>query len=257
MTGLDDALLAQVEDACLNASAPPQQRWLDGWLLRLSPGKARRARCVHALGPGRLPLQARIEAAAALYAQVSLPLVMRMTPFTEPPGLDAQLATLGWQREGETSVMVCTGLPSHALRSDPPGLSWRLLAADEYAAAVGALRGSAPVEIASHALRLRHSPVPYQGYAFCTADGSVQACGQVARDGHLAGLYDVFTSPAARGQGLAGYLCERLLSLAATDGGTVGYLQVDIDNAAARKVYRRLGFVDGYPYHYRQPPQAQ
>ena len=41
---LPEALLSRVEDAGINASAPPQQRWLDGWLLRFSPGKAKRAR---------------------------------------------------------------------------------------------------------------------------------------------------------------------------------------------------------------------
>ncbi len=45
-------LLARIEDAGLNASAPPQQRVLDGWLLRFSPGKAKRARCVNAIGVG-------------------------------------------------------------------------------------------------------------------------------------------------------------------------------------------------------------
>ena len=53
----------------LNASAPPAQWWVDGWLVRAWPGKARRARCVNALAPGavadtkrlmRAPLRARI-----------------------------------------------------------------------------------------------------------------------------------------------------------------------------------------------------
>jgi hypothetical protein len=44
--------LSRIEDAGLNASAPPQQRWLDGWLLRFSPGKANRARCINALAAG-------------------------------------------------------------------------------------------------------------------------------------------------------------------------------------------------------------
>ena len=47
--GLSDrwpaSLLSRIEDAGLNASAPPQQRWMDGWIVRTSPGKARRARC--------------------------------------------------------------------------------------------------------------------------------------------------------------------------------------------------------------------
>ena len=55
----DDLLASRVEDAGLNASAPPQQRWLDGWLLRLNPGKARRARCINSVAEGRQPLNKR------------------------------------------------------------------------------------------------------------------------------------------------------------------------------------------------------
>ena len=33
----------------------------------------------------------------------------------------------------------------------------------------------------------------------------------------------------------------------------MGYLQVDAANEVARRIYRRLGFVDGYSYHYRTP----
>ena len=50
-------LARRIEDAGLNASAPPQQAFVDGWLLRLSPGKAKRARCINALQRGRLPLE--------------------------------------------------------------------------------------------------------------------------------------------------------------------------------------------------------
>lgn len=46
---IDSVGLSRIEDAGLNASAPPQQRWLDGWLLRYCPGKAKRARCINAL----------------------------------------------------------------------------------------------------------------------------------------------------------------------------------------------------------------
>ena len=58
----DPALLSRIEDAGLNASAPPQQLWLDGWLVRFSPGKAKRARCVNAVALGRLPVDERLHA---------------------------------------------------------------------------------------------------------------------------------------------------------------------------------------------------
>ena len=46
----------RIEDAGLNASAPPQQRVLDGWLLRFSRAKAKRARCINAICASRMPL---------------------------------------------------------------------------------------------------------------------------------------------------------------------------------------------------------
>ena len=48
-SGLPRTLLSRIEDAGLNASAPPQQVCVDGWLVRLSPGNAHRSRCTNAL----------------------------------------------------------------------------------------------------------------------------------------------------------------------------------------------------------------
>lgn len=78
----DAMLLSRVEDAGLNASAPPQQRWIDGWLLRFSPGKAKRALHQRGSGAGRSPLNERLAACAKVVAQARLPLIVRITPFT-------------------------------------------------------------------------------------------------------------------------------------------------------------------------------
>ena len=88
------------------------------------------------------------------------------------------------------------------------------------------------------------------------AQGEVVACAQVAIEGEIVGLYDVFTAESARGRGHAERLCRHLLGHAANAGARVGYLQVDAGNDAARRIYHRLGFVDGYAYHYRTPPDG-
>jgi predicted GNAT family acetyltransferase len=69
----------------------------------------------------------------------------------------------------------------------------------------------------------------------------------------LVGLYDVFTAPEVRGQGLARRLCCTLLAQAGAAGAKIAYLQVETDNAPARAIYHRLGFDDAYSYHYRAP----
>ena len=252
---MDETLLSRIEDAGLNASAPPLQRWLDGWLLRFSPGKAKRARCINALAVGRLPQAQRLRLALDAYAQAGLPALVRITPFTQPPGLDDWLAAQGWGALDDTRVMVNPQLPIAEPPPLPAGTVWQALDAAAYAEAVGALRGSPPGQRRAHAVRLASSPVAYCGFAIRRDDdGSVLACGQFAREADIVGLYDVHTHPQARGQGLASTLCKRLLSLSALEGATLAYLQVEPSNEAARRIYRRLGFADAYAYHYRQAP---
>jgi len=251
---LDERLLSRIEDAGINASAPPQQRWLDGWIVRTSPGKARRARCVNAVAHGRLPLEEKLALAERVFRDAGLPMVVRITRFTLPEDLDARLAALGWQKLDDTRVMVCPQLPTVAPPPLPAGTRWEQLKAADFAETVGELRGSPHSQRVAHAERLLASPVPYQGFAISrTADGAVLACGQFAREAELVGLYDVFTRENQRGQGLARLLCERLLSLATNEGAQIGYLQTEADNHAARAIYQRLGFSDQYSYHYRQP----
>lgn len=251
----NDELLSRIEDAGLNASAPPQQRWLDGWLIRLSPGKARRARCINALASGRLCLEDKLALAGEAFRLAGLPLLVRITRFTQPAGLDAQLAARGYTVLDPTRVMVKVALQAGPLAVLPAGLRLDALEAEAFALSVGALRDSTPEECAGHAHRLIHSPVPYQGYVLRdTASSQVLACGQFAREGRLVGLYDVFTAAQARGRGMASLLCEHLLCVSACEGATVAYLQVAADNRSALRIYQRLGFVDGYGYHFRQPP---
>jgi ribosomal protein S18 acetylase RimI-like enzyme len=246
----DEAFLSRIEDAGLNASAPPEQRWLDGWLLRLSPGKAKRARCINAVAEGRLPLAERMGLARAAYREAGLPLILRVTPFTRPAGLEDALAGQGWRRFDDTRVMVWRDF-----RVSAEPLPVEAVSPPEYAEIVGALRGSPTAQVAAHAHRLQASPVTYRGFVWRDArqGGAVIACGQVAQEADLVGLYDVFTAPAARGQGRATALCRWLLAQAAASGARHAYLQVEGDNAPARAVYHRLGFADAYGYHYRTP----
>lgn len=248
-----DPLLSRIEDAGINASAPPQQLWIDGWLLRFNPGKAKRARCVQAVAEGRLPLAERLALCRQVMDAAGLPLVVRITPFSQPAGLDDTLASWGWHRLDDTRVMVARPCPEQ-MPALPPGTMLERLEHGLFAETVGALRRSPESQRQAHALRLRQSPVPYQGFVLRRSiDHAVLACGQTATEADMVGLYDVFTDPAVRGQGLARLLCAALLARAAADGARTAYLQVEADNAPARAIYRRLGFVDGYAYHYRTP----
>ena len=254
---MDELLLSRIEDASLNASAAPQQRWIDGWIVRYCPGKARRARCVNAVAAGRLDLAARLELARAVYEEAGLPMVLRITPFTQPAGLDADLAQLGYAGLDTTRVQYLPLGDALEPAPLPRGLEWVPLNPEAFAQGVGALRGSPPDHFQAHAHRMHLSPIPYRGFAIRReADQQILSCGQFAREGEWVGLYDIFTHSSARGQGLAKMLCERLLSQVTQQGARMAYLQVESTNDAALRLYARLGFVSGYNYHYREAPRG-
>jgi ribosomal protein S18 acetylase RimI-like enzyme len=245
---MSPALLARIEEAGLNASAPPQQRLVDGWLVRFCPGKAKRARCINAIATGRLPLDERLARCADVYRDVGLPMMVRITPFSMPEGLDEALAARGWHSLDDTRVMVLKSLDALARIDHDPEI--QPLASEPFAHCVGALRGSPLAQRQAHAHRLVNAPVPFNAWV-CKRDGEVLACGQTVIEAGIVGLYDVVTATHRRGEGHAGRLCEHMLSRAAAAGAKAAYLQVEAHNVPARALYRRLGFVDGYAYHYR------
>ncbi len=223
---------------------------MDGWLLRFSPGKAKRARCVNAVAAGRRPVTDKLAECTALFDSAGLPLIVRITPFTLPTQLDAHLNEMGLRRFDDTRVMVQPMLSA----LEPPTLelhqSVRSIGLETFAQHVGALRGSPLAQRQAHAQRLANSPVPFFAFEM-RIHGEVAACGQFALEGDMVGLYDVFTAPEMRSRGLARTLCQSMLAEARGRGAVHAYLQVEADNIAARAVYVRLGFVDGYSYHYR------
>ena len=250
-TGFDvDA--TRIEEAGLNALQTQRQLFFDGWLLRLSPGKAKRARSVNPCFGSSRPLDAKIDHCEALYASHGLPLLFRMTPFVRPPDLAPALAAREYVEFDPTLVQAARIDGARAAQC-PKGIDLAAASAPEFVEAAGDLRGSSPLQRAAHLERLTCSPLALHAIV-ARSGGNVVACGLVIRDDTLAGIYDMMTADAQRGRGLATTLVASLLQWAARQGGTHAYLQVNADNAAALAVYRRFGFATMYTYHYCARP---
>lgn len=252
-----DIELARIEDAGLNAAQPPEQLLFDGWLLRFSPGKARRARSVNAICAGRLDLMAKLETCRLHFNRWHLPLLFRITPFSQPATLDGFLQQQGFVAVDETRVMTCT-LAERRLNgvrdANAARLESRNVGVGEFATTVGTLRSSAATQVHAHELRLRASPLLRSTVRrVVIMDGEPVAAGQVVVETEHAGLYDIVTAPAWRGRGIGLGISAALLADAASCGARSAYLQVDAGNVPARAVYSKLGFVDRYAYWYRQP----
>ena len=256
MPAFEAAFLQTIEDAAVNASAPLEQLWLDGWLVRRGREKAKRARCILAMAVGRSSLFNRIGRASALYEAAGLSICARLTPFSQPPSLEEDLTALGWNAFDESRVMVCARIPAEPMLQPLVGCHITPSELSEFAEVLGRFQGASAIQQAAHAERLQRSPVIHEALVAEDDAGRVIACGEAATEGRRVGLYGIHTAHDWRGRGLAASVCAALLKVGSARGASVAYLQVEADNAVARRLYARFGFVDAYSYRYMAPPEV-
>lgn len=246
------ALDRRIEEAGLNNLHTRRQLLYDGWLLFLSPGKAKRARSVNAHFGSTLPLLAKITHCEALYLRHGLPRLFRITPFVQPAGLEAALAARGYVAFDHTLVQSATldAPPEFTVRDDLD-VSFPMLEA--FVEAVGEMRASPAGQRAAHLERLAQSPLELRT-VIVRREGVPVAAGLVSIDGEIAGLFDIVTADDWRGQGIGTAVSAALIAQAWERGVRRLFLQVTADNASAVAIYRKFGFTTRYAYHYRALP---
>ena len=241
----------RLEELSLNSSAPPGQLLYDGWLLRLLPGKAKRARSVNAVYASRLPLAEKIAHCEKVYGAARLPALFRITPFVDPPELAQELERRGYTRFDTTAVE-----SAPIVRGRHSGGAAQPMNLGAWVEAVGELRGSPPEHRASHRARLEAMGLILRAVAV-EEQGRVVATGLTMIEGESAGLFDIVTREDARRRGHGRAVVASLLDLAWELGARNAYLQVQDDNASARRLYREFGFEERYQYWYLGRPGEQ
>lgn len=97
---------------------------------------------------------------------------------------------------------------------------------------------------------------PPSVYASVVDGDRIVAVGRAAADAGWVGVFGMATLPEARGRGAGRGVLAALAAWAASQGADGLYLQVERDNAAARRLYERAGFAELSGYHYRTAPSA-
>ncbi len=238
----------RLEELSLNSSAPPGQLLYDGWILRMLRGKAKRARSVNAVYPSTLPLAQKIAYCERLYGAARVPALFRITPFSTPGDLDAELAGRGYVRFDNTAVEAAAIDANRLGEGSAEAMELR-----PWIDAVGNLRGSPDTHRAAHFARIDGMPL-----AKCPVvvreKGEIVATGLAILEDECVGLFDVITRANAQRRGHARAVVASLLRRAWELGARHAYLQVQEENTAARRLYAQFGFAQQYLYWYRGKP---
>jgi ribosomal protein S18 acetylase RimI-like enzyme len=244
-------LARRIEDASLRAWPAIESQSLDGWELRSSGAFSKRASSVQSLGVSRLALSDKVDASEKWYRSRGLPVVFRMTPFSEPD-LDDHLEARMYRVVEPTDVLskslprTIEGSRATAL-AEAPLEDWvrtYLALSNRPPDMTTSLRGI--LESSTQERTLVKIPDEHRG-------GSV-ACGMAVLDHELVGLFDLATAERHRRRGFATALVAGLLNWGHARGARHAYLQVTTTNVPAQQLYRKLGFTGQYRYWYRVGP---
>lgn len=223
------------------------------WVIRLTAGHpAKRLNSVNPLDPSddhHIP--ERIARASRRFDAYGRPLTFRVSPLSGA-GMSRHFDAEGWSRLSESLVMRLS------LADAPVDKAMDQIPLRDISRFIGA---ALKVHGADLSLRPGLSEIigaiqPEAGLFALERGDEPLATLICVHDGDLAGLFEIATHAAERNQGHGRHLILSALKWARLRGAREAWLQVEADNAPALALYRALGFIEIYRYHYRRPPGA-
>ncbi|MEP7054555.1 MAG: GNAT family N-acetyltransferase [Actinomycetota bacterium] len=251
---MDLSDVREIEEVSARAWPPLEQQDVDGWVLRAGGGITGRANSVWPRADlGALSLDEKLVAADEFYRTYELPLQIQMTPTTEPDGLAQELAARGFGvtraarsvQVAPLDSVVAVGVPAAAQLHEAVNERWY-----DVVAAVNSsfAKGAGPARALLAGVRQPSA------YALVTIDGVPAAAGRGVFDDDWLGIFNMATLPAFRRRGAAAAVLSALAQWAIDSGAKRGYLQMEADNEAARRLYARSGFEHCYHYEFWGQP---
>jgi ribosomal protein S18 acetylase RimI-like enzyme len=241
-------MIRSIEELSMNAWPAMQTLHYDGWVLRCADGYTKRANSVYPLYPSEINVDKKIKFCESFYRDRSLPPVFKMTEASTPAGLDARLATCGYNVDSRTNVQLLDlGTGIYEIPGDVNLTSEH---SEVWHAAFARMNHVNDDRRTTHEHILRAILLD-KCYASLSVDGQIIGCGLgVTQAGYL-GIFDIVVDPEHRGQGHGSRLMEALLGWGAQQGAHTAYLQVMCNNGPALWMYEKLGFREKYQYWYR------
>jgi ribosomal protein S18 acetylase RimI-like enzyme len=238
-----------------NATAPTSVVHLGGWELRADPSLPfRRSNSLVPFGDGAgFDVEERIDEVERRYRDLDLPSRFQIVPSSAPPDLDERLARRGYAVEAPVDLLTAevdqllhaTRIPETAFSTrigDAIDAAWTDALVDGDWSLLDRIRGYG---------RLLTEPARRGHVAMVDIGRAPTAIGFSVVESDWVGVFGMATSEARRRRGAATMVLRALAQRAASDGATRVYLQVEVDNAVARRLYESAGFASNHSYHYR------
>lgn len=232
----------------MNALPSLQTFLYDGWVLRFADGYSNRANSVNPIYPHTENVDKKIEICEGIFKRRALKPVYKITPFVSPQNLDALLEKRNYKVIHRTSVhtLHLKGL-KHS--TDSLTITEKRLS-EEWFECYCRFNGMSEANSIIYK-KMLNNLVPEEFYSSIKINGEIIACGMAVLERAHFGLFDITVREDFRKKGYGTKLILDMLKVGLDYGAETAYLQVMLENLPALSLYKKLGFVEKYQYHYR------
>ena len=237
-----------VEDLCAAAWPALEEQAVAGWVLKYAAGVSRRCNSANPTPQALADLSAIAETGEAFYRARDLPCRFRLLSF-QSMAFDEALIERGYSKESETRTLCA---PEWAVFVSSHRTSVEAAATPAWIAGVTAAQDRGERDSQTYAKIVARLAVPCAFAVTRNPAGEAASWAYGAIKDKRLCIESVATRADQRGHGFAGETVGALMAWGGRQGARAGFLQVQTDNEAAVRLYKRLGFHhELYRYHYR------
>jgi len=237
-------MIKKLEEFSMNAFPSQEMLLQNGCVVRLSGGRSKRLNSVNMIYRSGLS-QDEIIISKEHFDRIGFPHTFKLTPLSHD--MDTVLRHLQYKESGRTSIQTCT--------IDGLSISEEVNFTDNYDEhwIQSYMRIGRKTPGDQKAFRYAwSSPLTKKIFASVKIGDNYVAFGVGIIEEDWIGIYGVLVDPDFRRKGLGRKVTESLLAYSKNMGINHAYLQVEVSNPNAIRLYETIGFKEKYQYYYLQ-----
>jgi ribosomal protein S18 acetylase RimI-like enzyme len=238
-----------IEELSMDAWPSIQTLLYDGWVIRMANGYSNRSNSINPIYPSKIKLEDKMEYCDKIFSRYNLPTTYKIIECDEHKTIDKELEQRKYKIINTTSLQICSDF--EVLQNNYDGITVNDFFNTPWINSVVEFNTIKQEHITTFKTILSNI-VGEKIVVHKEAKNEIVGCGHGVIGNNYVGIFDIVVKENQRGKGYGKEIIKTILSEAGKKGIKNAYLQVMMNNALARELYKKLGYKEIYKYWYRK-----
>ncbi len=239
-----------IEELTMNAWPSIQTMLYNGWIIRMADGYTKRANSVNPIYSFDNNIQEKIKYCEHIYRKNNLPVIFKIIECNEYKNIDETLENMNYEKIDLTSVQICNDLKH--INNMQNGITVNNSFFTDWINCFYECNEIKDLSVMKTIETMLGNIKSNIIAVHKKENGIFIGCGYGVIEREFVGLFDIIVNKEYRNKGYGNEIVKTILSEAGVQGAEKVHLSVVDNNAAAKRMYEKIGFKEIYKYWYRK-----